>query len=455
MITNCSTQFKRLQKNLAIAGKIYYTLIRTLSLYVKGGIFVSVKIKKLTAALLCVVTLSLGACAIRVDPPRELTAEEEAFNMGFAAVENDGVVEVGGYDFLKVDIKMDYESEVKWSTSDPDTAVVDSNGRVDGIKEGKVVITAKAKSATIDYEIEVVKAAKTPTCYSTAFTANESIVGVNETLNADKFTYAIIVNEYNCTVTVFTHSNGTYTTPVRAMACSTGKNPIVAEATSSTTGDAPSYSDVIGEKAEWVQLSDGKYYRYATYIGENLMFQSSPYSKESADSLIAEEYNKIGARATAKNIRLSVEDAKWIYDNCKEGTTVRIVNSSLKYFFPLGVPESLKLSENSKSLKYDPTDRDKKNPYNKLGPVISGADDIVIESEKGYDLYDGVTAVDTCGNDITDRIRVDGEFDRNTEGRYVVSYYVTDILNRTTRVDREVTVTDNLDDYNATAPTAE
>lgn len=415
----------------------------------------SVTIKKLTAVLLCALSLSLGACAIRIAPPEELSAEEEALNMGFAAVEHDGVIEVGGYDFLEVDIKMDYESEVKWSTSDADVAVVDSNGRVDGVKEGKAVITAKAKSASIDYEIEVVKAAKATISYSTALTANENIVEINKALSSDKATYAIIVNEYNCTVTVFTHSNGTYATPVRVMACSTGKKPLVTETKSTSTSETPSYSDVIGDKSEWVYLSDGNYYRYATYIGENLMFQSSPYSKESSDSLIAEEYNKIGTRATAKNIRLSVEDAKWIYDNCTEGTAVRVVNSSLKYFYPLGVTEGMKLGENSKSLKYDPTDRDKKNPYNKLAPVISGADDVVVETEQGFDLYGGVTAVDTCGNDITDKITIDGGFDRNREGRYIISYYVTDSLNRSARVDREVIVTDNLEKYNATATVAE
>ncbi|MBQ2825554.1 MAG: DUF5011 domain-containing protein [Clostridia bacterium] len=415
----------------------------------------SVKIKKLTAVFLCLLTFVLGACAIKLDPPEELTAEEEALNMGFSAVEyDDGIeIEAGGYTFLKVNIKLDYESEVKWSTSDPEIAVVDSNGRVDALKAGKATITAKAKSAVVDYEVSVVKAGKKTTSYSTAFTANESIAETNKVLSEERFTYAIIVNEYNCSVTVYTHVDNAYATPVRAMVCSTAKKPIITESGSSASGEVPSFTEVIGDKAEWVALNDGKYYRYATYIGDNLMFQSSPYSNESADSLITEEYNKIGTRATDKNIRLSVEDAKWIYDNCKEGTTVRIVNSPLKYFYSLGVPEGVKLTENSKSLNYDPTDRDKNNPYNKLAPEISGADNVVVEAEKGFDLYSGVTATDTCGNDITDKICIDGELDRNVEGRYVISYYVTDNLNRTARVDREIIITSDLEEYNATAPT--
>jgi len=195
-----------------------------------------------------------------------------------------------------------------------------------------------------------------------------------------------------------------------------------------------------------VYLSDGNYYRYASYIGEDFMFQSAPYKSESADSLIAEEYNKIGTPSTSKNIRLSVADAKWIYDNCDEGTMVRIVNASnTSLYSPLGVPESMKLTESSKSLKYDPTDTDKGNPYLKLKPIISGAEDITVEAQKGFDLYSGVTAVDTCSNDITDKITIEGDFDRNVEGRYVVTYYATDAMGRTARVDREITVVDKLD----------
>ncbi len=409
----------------------------------------SVKIRIISAFVLGALLLSLSACAVRIDPPRELTAEEEAFNMGFEAVEHDGKIEVGGYEYLKVNIKLDYENEVTWSTSDPEVAVVDSNGRVDGIKVGKAIVTATAKTATIDYEIEVTKAGKATTSYSTAFTDNQEYVRVNK-LNNEKDLYAITVNEANCCVTVYTYNaEGKYTKPVRAMVCSISKSKKTIK-----DDDESWATDEIADKAEWVVLSDGNYYRYATYIGEELMFQSAPYTSESADALITEEYNKIGTPATAKNIRLSVADAKWIYDNCGEGTDVRIINSDYSAYIPLGVPKSMKLTENSKSLKYDPTDSSKDNPYAKLKPVISGAEDIVIESEKGFDLFAGVTAVDTCGNDITEKITVDGDFNRNSEGRYVVSYYVTDAMCRTVRVDREITVVDDLSQY-TTVPATE
>lgn len=422
----------------------------------------SVKIKLVCALLLCAVLLSLGACAVKIDPPAEISSEQEAINMGFSAVEHDGKIAAGSYEYLSVNIKLDYVDEVRWSTSNPEVAVVDSNGRVDGIKEGEATITATAKSATIDYAVVVTKAAKATTSYSTAFTDNEEYVEKNTAIISDKAPYAIIVNEYNCSVTVFTYDTdsetGYYNVPVRTMVCSTAKSPLVPFDDSEDTGEKDNEDNTIresiGDKSEWVYLSDGKYYRWATYIGEDLMFQSAPYSKQDPASLISDEFNKIGTPATAKNIRLSAADAKWIYDNCDEGTQVRIVNSDKTTFSPLGVPAAMPISETAKSLKWDPTDSTKGNPYLKVTPVISGADDVVIEVETGFDPYDGVTAVDTCGNDITSKITVDGDFDRNVEGRYVISYYVTDGMGRTTRADREITVTDDISKF-TTAPKAE
>lgn len=397
----------------------------------------SVKIKLIAAVILCGLLFSLSACAVRLDPPREMTSVEEATYMGFKAAEYNDKIKVGGYEFLKVNIKLDYEDEVKWFTDNPEVAVVDSNGRVDGIKEGKAIITAKAKTAAIDYEIEVVKAGKAVTSYSTAITANEDYLKLNKANEGDKNLYAIIVNEHNCTVTVYTYGGDNYNKPVRTMLCSTSKTP----KTIKNDKDSFLYYEV-ADKAEWVYLNDSKYYRYATYIGEDLMFQSTPYTDEDAGALIADTYNKLGSAVTAKNIMLSAADAKWIYDNCNEGTLVRIVNADESTnHTPLGVPKGMKLTENSKSLKYDPTDNSEDNPYIKLKPEIFGVSDTVIELETGIDLLQDITAVDTCGNDITDKITVDGSINVNKEGKYVVSYYARDNMGRTARVDREVVVT--------------
>ena len=410
----------------------------------------SVKNKLISLVLLSALILSLSACAVRIDPPREISSVEEATLMGFEAVEYNEKIKAGSYQYLDVKIKLDFEDEVVWSSDNPEIATVDSGGRVDAIKEGKAVITAHAKSASVDYEIEVIKADKTTTSYTTAITANGDYLSLNKSRADEKNLYAIIVNEADCSVTVYTYSGDSYTKPVRGMVCSTSKTA------KTLKNDRESYLYYeVGDKAEWVHLNDSKYYRYATYLGDNLMFQSTPYSDEKASALIADEYNKLGTASTANNIMLSVADAKWIYDNCNEGTLVRIVNDDNKSTFtPLGVPKGMKLTENSKSLKYDPTDKSEGNPYNKLKPVISGASDTVIRLGTGIDLLQGVSAVDTCGNDMTDKMTVDGNVNVNVEGKYIVSYYVSDGLGRAARVDRAVVVTED-ENLLTTAPQTE
>lgn len=398
----------------------------------------SFKIRLISLVAVLALMLSLCGCAVKIAPPEAMSSEDEARCMGFSAVDYDGEIQKGSYEYLTVNIKSDYESEVQWSSSNPEIATVDSNGRVDGKKEGNVIITAKVKSASVDYEMLITKAPKATTSYSTALTSNLDYVSRNKASGDEKNLYAIIVNEYDCTVTVFTYnSNGDYNKAVRAMVCSTAKSPLVVE------DEGERIEQAISEKAQWVELKDGNFYCYASYLGDQLMFCSTPYSAEDAGSLKVEDYNKLGAKNSSKNIWLSAADAKWIYDNCKEGTLVHVVNSSnSKKFSPLGTPAGMKLTENSASLNYDPTDNTKGNPYIKLKPQLFGAEAASVRIGSALDLYGGLSAVDTCGNDITSKIRVDGDIDVNKAGTYVVSCYATDDMGRTLRIDRQITVTD-------------
>ncbi len=389
---------------------------------------------RITAVLaVCAVVLSLGACAVRLDPPVDMSSEDEAINMGFAACDYNEKIQVGGYQYLDVQIKLNYEKEVRWSSDNPEVATVDSNGRVDGIKEGTCVITAKAKSATIDYEIQVVKAKKTEKTFSTAITANDSFVKGNQIKGLDNPLYAIVINLHKNCATVFTYdTEGVYNKAVRSMVCSTGKN-----------GATPVMEITAGSKSEWVEGSNDKYYRYATYLGDSFMMCSTAYSKESPDALLYKEFNSLGSYTKEGNIYFALSDAKWIYDNLDEGSKVRIIDPEPEYssdYSPLGVPATLKLTKNSPSLKWDPTGSDENNPYIKKNPSFTGVEDIYIEVQSGFDPLNGVTAVDICGNDISSKITVDGDFDRNLPGRYIISYYATDALGRTKRHDRQITV---------------
>ena len=52
------------------------------------------------------------------------------------------------------------------------------------------------------------------------------------------------------------------------------------------------------------------------------MFHSVPYEKKDKSTLEWWEYDKLGETASLGCIRLTVKDAKWIYDNCMKGTKV-------------------------------------------------------------------------------------------------------------------------------------
>lgn len=68
-----------------------------------------------------------------------------------------------------------------------------------------------------------------------------------------------------------------------------------------------------------------------------------------------------GTSASAGCIRLTVEDAKWIYDNCKSGTTVEFYSSEDPG--PLGKPETMKITEYEEYRDWDPTDPSENNPW--------------------------------------------------------------------------------------------
>ena len=59
---------------------------------------------------------------------------------------------------------------------------------------------------------------------------------------------------------------------------------------------------------------------------------------------------------------MSVEDAKWIYDNCKPGTTV-VVYSDSETAGLLEKPTAIKIAEDSPYKGWDPTDIDINNPW--------------------------------------------------------------------------------------------
>lgn len=145
-------------------------------------------------------------------------------------------------------------------------------------------------------------------------------------------------------------ANGHYNIPVKAMACSVGLN-----------GKTPTGTYKTTDKYTWRLLSGNVWGQYATRITGHYLFHSVPYFTQSKSNLEYEEYNKLGQAASLGCVRLSVADAKWIYDNCPKSTVVTIYDSTAKE--PMAKPVPIKINVNDSRRGWDPTDPDPRNPW--------------------------------------------------------------------------------------------
>ena len=318
----------------------------------------------------------------------------------------------------------------KWTSSDVNIAAIDSGGRVDAKKEGNATVTALfSDNKKYECKVTVVKAEKEEVDrFSTCITANSDVLKENLASKNKKNPYSIYVNRKQNCVTVYTYDeSGKYTVPVRAMVCSCGKN------NGTITGTYGIYF-----KREWHSLFDNVYGQYVSGISGDYLFHSVPYYTKSSDDLEVEEFNKLGSNASLGCVRLSVSDTKWIYDNCAKNTEVKIYDDDNPG--PLGKPETIKITD----LKcgWDPTDDNKSNPYYNKTPIITGAKNCEIKKGESFSPMDNIKAVDTCSNDITDKIAVTGNVVTSRVGKYKVTYSVTDSLHRSTSVNITVTVTE-------------
>lgn len=166
------------------------------------------------------------------------------------------------------------------------------------------------------------------------------------------FPYYIRINRAQNCITVYTlDSAGEYTVPYKAMICSTG-----------LYNATPRGVYRISTKYRWRELYGNVYGQYATRIHGGILFHSVPYYKKAENTLAAEKYNKLGQQASMGCVRLTVEDAKWIAENCSEGTTVEIYDGEDPG--PLGKPEAEKIDLDSPNRGWDPTDPSPDNPWN-------------------------------------------------------------------------------------------
>lgn len=181
--------------------------------------------------------------------------------------------------------------------------------------------------------------------------ANADTEVAEETGQEEELPYYIKINRQQNVITIYEKDeNGEYTVPVKAILCSTG-----------LYNATPKGVFHLSSKYIWRQLNGGVYGQYASRITGGVLFHSVPYASKNKSTLYWDKYNKLGQQASMGCVRLTVEDAKWIYDNCPSGTAVEVYDSEDPG--PLGKPEALKLDKDNVNRGWDPTDPDENNPW--------------------------------------------------------------------------------------------
>ena len=174
--------------------------------------------------------------------------------------------------------------------------------------------------------------------------------------------YFIRVNYGQNVVNIYTKdSNGEYTKPYKAMLCSTGK-----ATPKSGTYTIPSLAENKYPRGVWGKMIGNVWAQYFTRITGSILFHSVPYTEMNKWSLEYWEYDKLGTAASLGCIRLTVQDAKWIYNNCPAGTKVEFYTDSNPG--PFGKPTAQKISEEEAVRGWDPTDPDSRNPWKTYKP---------------------------------------------------------------------------------------
>lgn len=224
--------------------------------------------------------------------------------------------------------------------------------------------------------------------------------------------YLVKVNRaLNCVTVYAKDESSEYTVPVKALACSTGREGHATPlGTFSTSG-----------KSLWCYMVDGTYSQYAYRIHNGIMFHSVPCFTKNYDALEFIEFNKLGSAASLGCVRLNVIDAKWIYENCPSGTTV-IIYDDYSSPGPLGKPDTIIIPDGHPLASWDPTDPNQSNPWHTYNVYIESADSITLPvGSSTNDLLNQIKVYDTLFNDLKSKTSIEGTIDLNTPNTYNVT----------------------------------
>ena len=150
--------------------------------------------------------------------------------------------------------------------------------------------------------------------------ATQRVLFSSEAIESEEYVcpYKLVVDVSDQRVYVYQWNGSSFGTCIKEMICSTGMKGASTETPLGTFQmDGPTGT------GEWYWFKDYNCYaKWASRIVGGILFHSVIYSKGKV--LNNTSVRKLGRRASHGCIRLTVDDAKWIYDNCPSGTTVVI-----------------------------------------------------------------------------------------------------------------------------------
>ncbi|MGN0997665.1 MAG: peptidoglycan-binding protein [Candidatus Ventricola sp.] len=130
--------------------------------------------------------------------------------------------------------------------------------------------------------------------------------------------YALVVDVTNQITRAYTYDEtGAYTVLVREMICSTG----------TASNPTPLGTTLMPQKrARWGYFPTwDSHAQYLTRIDSANAFHSVLYTAADETTLSVKSFEALGTPASHGCVRLYVSDAKWIYDNCGEGTPITVM----------------------------------------------------------------------------------------------------------------------------------
>lgn len=193
------------------------------------------------------------------------------------------------------------------------------------------------------------------------------ILNLKKSSSSNTNRLSIEVNRAASAVTIYLYNEETkkYDIPVKTCAVSVGSDTWTNAGTSGLNEDS-SYTPLgnysictngISVKYTLKEMHepDGSivHARWASHIVGNVYFHAIAVGAKSHYSLPSSTYNRLGSPASAGCIRMTVADAKWIYDYASTGTPVKISKGNSSKPGPLGKAAVIKTTG---GINYDPTD---------------------------------------------------------------------------------------------------